>query len=53
LEHIEELSKLERLNLEKTHITDAGLGRLKGMTNLIYLNLDRTQITDAGLGPVQ
>ena len=43
------IATLERLHLEKTKITDAGLAHLKDLGNLEYLNLYGTAVTDAGL----
>ncbi len=43
------LTKLERLELAHTQITDATLQRLKAVTGLKTLNLTATRITDAGL----
>lgn len=44
-----QLTKLTRLSLEHSKITDAGLAQLKSLTNLQYLNLNGTGITAAGL----
>ena len=43
------LSQLQQLDIASTHITDAGLEYLKGLTRLQTLDLDGTQITYAGL----
>ena len=48
-EKLKGLTKLIRLNLGSTKITDAGLVHLKGFTNLEYLYLAKTKVTDAGL----
>jgi YHS domain-containing protein len=40
---------LRWLDLAGTGVTDAGLGFVEGMTNLVRLHLERTAITDAGL----
>lgn len=44
-----QLTKLTRLSLEHSKITDAGLAQLKSLSNLQYLNLNGTLITAAGL----
>ncbi len=46
---VKSLSHLERLNLDDTAVTDAGLASLKGMSHLRWLRLDNTAVTDAGL----
>ena len=48
-EKVKVLTNLERLYLDDTQITDAGLVHLAGLSNLKDLNLDSTQVTDAGL----
>jgi hypothetical protein len=48
LEHLERLTQLQRLELEDTQVTDAGLKHLEGLTQLHYLSLSGTQVTDAG-----
>ena len=50
MDHINRLPGLERLSLEETQITDAGLTRLKILGQLDDLNLAGTQITDADHG---
>jgi hypothetical protein len=40
---------IERLNLDKCPITDAGLPKLASLTNLAWLHLGGTAITDTGL----
>ena len=53
LEHIGKLSRLESLNLRgASHITDAGLAKLEGLTHLRRLELGFTSATDAGLAHV-
>ena len=47
--HIRALTKLERLGLRGTHITDEGLNCLRNLTKLQYLDLEGTHITDKGL----
>ena len=42
-------AKIERLNLDKCPITDAGIPKLASLTNLAWLHLGGTAITDAGL----
>ena len=51
--HLKALTKLKRLDLENTQVTDAGLVHLKGMTNLKRLYLDNTQVTDEGVKKLQ
>ena len=48
-ESLAKLTELERLHIERTALTDAGLAKLAGLKKLSYLNLYGTQITDAGL----
>ena len=48
-EKLKGLTKLERLDLSYTKITDAGLVHLKGLSNLKELYLWKTKITDAGV----
>ncbi len=43
------LKNLQRLHLERTAVTDAGLAQVKLCAQLAYLNLYGTKITDAGL----
>ena len=43
------LKSLEKLHLERTKVTYAGLEHLKGLENLKYLNLYGTGVTDAGI----
>lgn len=47
--HLATLTKLQRLHLDGTDITDAQLKQLSPLTELTYLNLYNTQISDAGL----
>lgn len=46
---VAKLKNLQKLHLEQTNVTDAGLKNLKVLANLEYLNLYGTAITDAGL----
>ena len=46
---LEGLTRLQRLVLTGTQVTDAGLVHLKGLTGLQELWLGDTQVTDAGL----
>ncbi|KAL8063990.1 hypothetical protein ABFS82_01G061700 [Erythranthe guttata] len=46
---LESLSHLERLDLEDTHIKDAGLCPLTNMAKLSYLSLKNVSLTDASL----
>ena len=48
-EKLKGLTKLERLYLSDTEVTDAGLVHLKGLTKLEVLWLTSTKVTDAGL----
>jgi hypothetical protein len=47
------MTNLHRLHLEKTAVTDAGLGHLKNLASLEYLNLYHTDVTNAGLDQLQ
>ncbi len=49
LVHVKTLTKLRKLDLSLTNVTDAGLIHLKELTNLESLDLSFTEITDAGL----
>ncbi|CAG5011670.1 hypothetical protein DYBT9275_04997 [Dyadobacter sp. CECT 9275] len=52
---LKELSKLKNLNklhLEHTAVTDAGLVHLKDLSKLEYINLVDTKVTDSGLKSV-
>lgn len=49
LRNISNFTKLERLDLSETQITDAGLAQLKGLTSLDHLYLVNTLVSDAGL----
>ena len=51
--HIQRLTKLERLGLRGTHITDAGLYFLRNLTNLHYLDLESCKISDSGMVHLQ
>lgn len=53
LVHLQELEKLETLNLSITQVTDAGLVHLEGLNQLRELNLSDTQVTDAELFHLQ
>ena len=44
---------MQTLLLQGTKVTDAGLGHLKGLTNLRTLYLFLTQITDAGIADLK
>ena len=44
-----EMTRLRRLDLNNTNMTDDGLAHLKGLTQLQWLDLDNTQVTDGGL----
>ncbi len=49
VQRIQGLTNLERLDLSRTNITDAGLEGLLSLQNLSSLQLHGTQISDAGL----
>jgi len=44
---------LRELSLERSRVTDAGLGQLEQQTDLVYLNLGETDVTDVGLVHLQ
>ena len=44
-----QLTRLERLNVDRCPVSDAGLASLKGLTELSELVLSGTRITDAGM----
>ncbi|MDG1302477.1 MAG: hypothetical protein P8R37_12915 [Opitutae bacterium] len=48
-QQLHECSKLQRLHLDATDVTDRQVDALSGLTELSYLNLYNTQISDAGL----
>jgi internalin A len=52
-DEIVQLDKVRWLDLRGTQISDAGLGRVKGMVRLRTLILGGTQISDAGLEQLQ
>ena len=47
------MTKLQRLELSVSKITDAGLVHLKGLTKLNYLRIYGTKVTDAGVRKLQ
>lgn len=49
LVHLDELAHLRSLDLGQTQVTDAGLGSLKGMSELESLKLEGIPITNEGL----
>jgi Leucine-rich repeat (LRR) protein len=51
--HFEGLSVLQRLSLGGTHVTDSGVERLAGLTQLKTLILYDTSISDAGLAHLE
>ena len=53
MEHLKGLTALQRLNLNGTQLTDAGLEHLKGLTRLQRLALRNTKVTDAGVTRLQ
>ncbi len=52
MEHIQALSRLERLDLSSTHISDIGLTKLTALRELKYLDLAGTKIADDGIGAI-
>ena len=46
-------TKIERLNLDKCPITDAGIPKLASLTSLAWLHLGGTALTDAGLAELK
>jgi hypothetical protein len=53
LEPVARLPRLEVLNLDKCHISDAGLAKLGSITRLRRLEFVFTDITDADLGKIE
>ncbi|MHC4180142.1 MAG: leucine-rich repeat domain-containing protein [Planctomycetota bacterium] len=49
LVHLETLTKLEQLFLDRTQVTGGGLEHVKGLAKLELLALDGTQVTDSSL----
>jgi hypothetical protein len=49
LEHVRELTMLQRLYLKETQVTDDGMIYIKGLTNIEVLELRRTKVTDKAL----
>jgi Leucine-rich repeat (LRR) protein len=49
LEHLKDLTGLQRLWLSSTRITGAGLAYLDGLTGLQRLDLIDTHVTDTGV----
>jgi len=52
-ERMYRFNKVVGANLNETHVTDAGLEHLKGLTSLRYLVITGTQVTDAGVEKLQ
>ena len=46
-------ARIERLNLDKCPITDAGIPKLASLTSLAWLHLGGTALTDAGLDELE
>jgi hypothetical protein len=44
---------LERLELFGTHVTDEGLGYLKGLKHLRHVDVRKTKITEAGIAELR
>ncbi len=53
LEQIAGMTSLQRLNLWRVGLTDAGVAHLAGMVEMDWLNLDNTQLSDAGLASLK
>jgi internalin A len=51
--HLQGLPNLERLDLRRTDVADAGLPHLKELTNLTVIDLGGTQVTDTGVRELQ
>jgi hypothetical protein len=51
--HLKGLTNLQKLNLYRNQITDAGLVHLTGLTGLQLLTLGGTKVTDAGVAELQ
>ena len=49
LKYLASLTRLKRLDLDRTNITDAGLEHLAGLSRLEFLKLRNTAVTNAGL----
>ncbi len=49
LEHLQGLTRLEKLYLKDTQVTDDGIVYIKGLTDLEVLELGRTKVTDKAL----
>jgi len=49
LRHLESLTKLRRLSLETTQITDDGVAHLRNLKQLVWLDIHKTNITDSCL----
>lgn len=49
LRHLEALTKLERLHVDSSELTDAVLIHLRGLTNLELLNVCNTHLSDTGV----
>jgi Leucine-rich repeat (LRR) protein len=51
--HLQGLTRLKRLDLNDTQISDAGLTHLQGLTRLERLDLHGTQVSDAGVNELR
>lgn len=47
--HLQRLTRLIRLNLSGTEITDCALEGLAGISSLKWLNIERTRVTETGI----
>ena len=49
LVHLEEMTRLERIDLFRTNVGDAGLPHLERLPRLRFLHLGQTKVTNAGM----
>ena len=47
------MTNLTNLRLDNTHVTDAGIAQLKGLTRLEKLSLRGTRVTDVGVADLK
>ena len=53
MEQVKNLTELQFLDLEHTHVSDTGLEHLRGLTDLQHLDLRYTKVTEAGVARLQ